>query len=867
MDGHDAPPPSPPPPAFGEPGHIGGYRILGVLGEGGMGVVYLAEQTEPVRREVALKVLKPGMDSRQVVARFESERQALAVMEHPGIAQVYDAGATPEGRPFFVMERVDGVPITDYCDAALLPVRARVELFLQVCSAVQHAHQKGVIHRDLKPSNVLVTVAGGAPLCKVIDFGIAKATERDAEATRVTRVDQSPGTPAYMSPEQAAASGLDVDTRSDIYSLGVLLFELLTGALPFDDQAYRGLSFLAHHVAVDPPTPSGRLGQLGSAADRVAAARSTDTAGLRRALRRDLDWIVHRAMEKDRARRYETANALALELERYLRHEPVLAGPPTTAYRAGKFVRRHRAAVAFAGTVALLLVGFGATMAVQANRIARARAVAELRQGQAEDLIGFMVGDLRQRLAPIGRLDVLDEVGRKALEYFAAVPESELSDEELFRRSEALMQLGQVRFDQDDRDAALASFREALALAKGLEARGADAPERQLGIAFAHYWVGFLHFRNGAPDSALVHFLPYVAIAERLVARHPDSARFRAELAYAHGNVGSALEARNDLEGAGQAYGSVAAVWEELSRAEPENRQWLLSLAANHNKRAVVQRKQGDLRGAVAHHRAELAARRRAHERDSTDAHALRLHALAHNFLSEALAISGEEDAAFDHRMEAVRLYRALVAIDSTHAGYRQGLGFSTRFAGLGLAARGRTAEGHRSLLESRRTFETLLAGDPGNFIYRRELAAALTALAQLANQAGPAALTPQERRGAGAADQAQLALVALEPALALRPDDADLRRVRAEALLELGRARSAGGRDDDARAAWLEAVAMLEPVVGDHASAPPLAAWAAALLELGRAADARPALERLRAQGYHTPGLAALARRHGFTL
>jgi eukaryotic-like serine/threonine-protein kinase len=854
----DATPPPPPPPALDEPVWIGGYRLIRVLGEGGMGVVYLAEQTEPVRREVALKVLKPGMDTRQVVARFELERQALAVMEHPGIAQVYDAGATPEGRPFFVMERVDGVPITEYCDAARLPVRARLKLFLQVCRAVQHAHQKGVIHRDLKPSNVLVTVAGGAALCKIIDFGIAKATERSPDATRVTQLDQSIGTPAYMSPEQALASGLDVDTRSDIYSLGVLLYELLAGALPFESRAYQGWSFLAHHIAVDPPTPSARVAQLDAGAAHVAAHRNSDAAGLRRALRGDLDWIVLRAMEKDRERRYETANALALELERHLRYEPVLAGPPTAAYRAGKFVRRHRAGVAFAATVFLLLTGFAAAMTVQANRIARARAVAELRQGQAEDLIGFMVGDLRQRLTPIGRLDVLDEVGRKALEYFAAVPESELSDEEIHRRSEALMQLGQIRFDQDDRAAAGASFREALALAQTLAGRGASAPDRQLGLAFAHYWVGFLHFRNGEPDSALAHWFPYVEIAERLVARHPDSTRFRAELAYAHGNVGSALEARNDLEGAGRAYGSVAAVWEELSRADPDNRQWLLSLAANHNKRAVVRRKQGDLRGAVEHHRAELDARARAHQRDTTDAGALRLHALAHNFLSEVLAISGAEDSAFVHRMEAVRLYRTLVALDSTHVGYRQGLGFSTRFAGLGLAARGRGAEGLRSLDESRRIFEALLAGDPASDRYRRELALTYTALAATARQ---------ERLGDGAIEHAGAALAVLGPALAAQPGDADLRRVRADALLELGRARAALGRGDVARHAWLEAIAALEPIAPEHASAPPLATWAAALLELGRAADARPALAALRAQGYHTPALAALARRHGFTL
>jgi eukaryotic-like serine/threonine-protein kinase len=236
-------------PSRGEdPDRIGPYRILRVLGEGGMGVVYLAEQTEPVRRQDALKILKLGMDTRQVVARFDSERQALAVMEHAGIAKVFDAGATEAGRPFFVMERVDGVPITEFCDDHALGLRERVRLFVQVCRAVQHAHQKGVIHRDLKPSNVLVTEADGAPLCKIIDFGIARATEQSAEErTRLTQHDQSLGTPAYMSPEQAIGSDLDIDTRTDIYSLGVLLYELLAGVLPFEPEAYRGWAFLAPH--------------------------------------------------------------------------------------------------------------------------------------------------------------------------------------------------------------------------------------------------------------------------------------------------------------------------------------------------------------------------------------------------------------------------------------------------------------------------------------------------------------------------------------------------------------------------------------------------------------------------------------------
>jgi serine/threonine protein kinase/formylglycine-generating enzyme required for sulfatase activity len=340
---------------------IGPYHLLQVLGEGGMGTVYLAEQREPVRRRVALKVIKLGMDSKAVLARFDAERIALSMMEHGCIAKVLDAGVTARGQPYFVMEYVKGVPITDYCDQHKLPLRARIELLQQVCAGVQHAHLKGVMHRDLKPSNVLVTVQDGKPMPKIIDFGLAKAVDhRLVEATLFTEQGAVLGTPEYMSPEQAGLGGLDVDTRTDVYSLGVLLFELLIGDLPFPRQALRRAGILEMQRVIreqEPQKPSTRITNLGDGAAAVAALRGASAGELGRRLRGDLDWITLKALEKDRTRRYETAQELAADLQRHLDFEPVRASPPGIGYRLHKFARRYRVQCLAAGTVALALVG------------------------------------------------------------------------------------------------------------------------------------------------------------------------------------------------------------------------------------------------------------------------------------------------------------------------------------------------------------------------------------------------------------------------------------------------------------------------------------------------------------------------------
>ena len=375
---------------------IGNYKLLQKIGEGGCGVVYMAEQERPIRRRVALKIIKLGMDTKSVIARFEAERQALAMMDHPNIARVLDAGATDTGRPFFVMELVRGIKITDYCDQNNLDTCQRLDLFIQICQAIQHAHQKGIIHRDIKPSNILVTLHDGVPVPKVIDFGIAKAIEvRLTEKTLFTAYEQMIGTPAYMSPEQAEMSGLDVDTRSDIYSLGVLLYELLTGRTPFDPKklVQGGLAEMRRTLREsEPQRPSTMVTTLsGEELTAVTEHHGAALPNLISILRGDLDWIVMKALEKDRKRRYETANGLAMDIERYLGNEPVIARPPSRLYRFQKLVRRNQVVFLAAAAVLLVLVlGLGAvTWLWFKEREARQRAVAaehvevELRQ-QAE---------------------------------------------------------------------------------------------------------------------------------------------------------------------------------------------------------------------------------------------------------------------------------------------------------------------------------------------------------------------------------------------------------------------------------------------------------------------------------------------------
>jgi tetratricopeptide (TPR) repeat protein len=539
----------------------GRYKLLEQVGEGGMGTVWVAEQTQPVRRKVALKLIKAGMDSRTVLSRFDAERQALALMDHPNIAKVLDGGTTESGRPFFVMEYVKGVPFTSYCDDARLSIPERLQLFVAVCQAVQHAHQKGIIHRDLKPSNILICLFDGQPVPKVIDFGLAKAMYQPlTEHTLYTAHGLMMGTPLYMSPEQAEFNNLDVDTRTDIYALGVILYELLTGTTPLEKQRFKDGAWqemLRMIKDEEPPRPSARLSGSGTL-PTIAAQRHMEPVKLTKLVRGELDWIVMKCLEKERARRYETANGLARDVQRYLADEVVEARPPSAAYRLRKFARRYRGAMATAAGFAGLLVLAAAVFAWQAVRATRAEARAALERDAAQearkradrnfetakDAVERYLSNvtenpnLKQANFHQLRKDLLDT----ALPFFQKLVEQEGSDPDLQgSRGQAYYRLANLRSEMGELEHAAADYQGALEILKPLAAEFPAVAQYRQNLASSHCDYGYALARLGRRPEAEDEYHNAIAIQEQLVTSLPAERQYREDLARSHSQLSGVL--------------------------------------------------------------------------------------------------------------------------------------------------------------------------------------------------------------------------------------------------------------------------------------------------------------------------------------
>jgi eukaryotic-like serine/threonine-protein kinase len=659
---------------IGTPDRVGPYRILRSVGEGGMGVVYEAEQERPVRRKVALKLIKRGMDTKAVIGRFESERQALALMSHPNIAGVYDAGATEQGRPYFAMEYVQGIPITGYCDKHHLPIGKRLDLFVRVCEGVQHAHQKGIIHRDIKPSNVLVATQSGEPVPKIIDFGVAKATrQRLTEHSVHTELGQLIGTPEYMSPEQAEMTNFDIDTRTDVYSLGVLLFELLVGALPFDAEVQRARGFVEIQRRLreeDPPRPSVRLRALGDFAEAAASNRQVEVKALERRLRGDLDWIVLKALEKERTRRYGSAFELSADIQRHLRDEPVLARSPSKSYRLYKFMRRHRSAVIGAVAVASSLVVGTAVAIVQANRAHRAEKAATNRRQQADSLISFMVGDLREQLTAIGRLDVLDAAAEQSLRYFAAMDLSDVDAVSLGTYGEALRFIGLVRIDQGKPQEALVPFERARALAEELTHRDPESAAFWRHRSDAASDLGEAYWELKQEDRTLEYMSEAAEHLKRAIELDPNNEDYQHALAIGYNNLGAVNTRLRHLEPALDWFDQAAEATDRLLERKPDSPDYLTQKVESASWLGELYRLQGWFATAIEWHEEEIRARSRLLSQTGDPHHRARL-ADAYGQYGRTLAATGDHQSAVSKELEETSFYAALREHDPTNRVWR----------------------------------------------------------------------------------------------------------------------------------------------------------------------------------------------------
>jgi serine/threonine protein kinase/tetratricopeptide (TPR) repeat protein len=807
---------------------IGPYKLLEQIGEGGFGIVFMAEQHEPLRRKVALKVLKPGMDTRQVIARFEAERQALALMDHPHIAKVLEAGQTSSGRPYFVMDLVKGVPITEFCDQGQLTTNERLELFSHVCQAVQHAHQKGIIHRDLKPSNVLVTLQDGTPLVKVIDFGIAKALgQRLTDKSLFTGFAQLIGTPLYMSPEQAALSNVDVDTRSDIYSLGVLLYELLTGTTPFDKERLRTSSFDEIRRIIreeEPPKPSTRISTLGQAATTLSTHRKSDPNGLSKLFRGELDWIVMKCLEKDRNCRYETANGLAMDIQRYLCDEPVQACPPSTLYRFRKFARRNKRVLVTLALLAMTLLTALAALTLgllavnreqertQAalNREQAARAAETKRRQQARDALdemtSLMIGDLlaKEKVLTADHKKFLRQALQAYGEFTADVAEDEEARAGVAR---AYWRVGSIRERLGEHQDAEIAYRDAIARFQQLAADVPAMPEHRQYLARSHAKLAGLLSTTGRAQQAEAAYGDALALLEQLATDFPAAPQYRQDLAKTYTNLGNFLQTTGRWREGEAAYGKAVRLLEGLAADFPTVAGYRHELAGTHRNLGVLLRQSSRPQEAEAAYGAALAVDQELVAAFPTVVQYREGLAKSHNelgILFHSLGRSQEAEAAF---CDAIAVKKQLAADFPTVPAYRETLANSHNNLGGVLWAAGRRQEAetaHREAL----VFRKQLAADfPKVPAYQGDLAVSHSNLALV--------LLATDRKPEAEAEW-RVALKVLRQLAADFPTTAEYQRALAVQYLNLGTLLRKTDRPQEAETAYREALAIHQRLAAD---------------------------------------------------